>query len=161
VEIRNARWLLWFAAIAALGLAHGSSGPATAPHAPTVTGPASDPIREAAAAKASAGRFLDLYASAADGHLSAAERNAIAATSASQVSELLVDQPPDKLRTGGRLVGLSLEPAAGGTFAGVGKLRFRGLSEVTRLTLDRYPDGSWRVTTFNPAVAAPKLGERH
>lgn len=124
-------------------------------------GPSPDPVREEAAAKASARRFLDLYAAAADGHLSGAERHAIMEGSASQVAELLVEQPPDKLRSGGRLVHLAIEPDSQDGFSAVGMLTFRGVSELARMTIDRYPDGSWRVTTFNPTVAAPNRGARH
>lgn len=128
------------------------SGGGSATILTTPGAPRAGPASRSSGALAAARRFLSLYVTAYRRPLGVRERRALRASCASAVADMLLEQPPEQPRRGGRLVGLSLHRTPEGGLAGDAQLRFEGLSERVRLTVAAYLDGSWRVTTFEPAL---------
>jgi hypothetical protein len=142
-----ARWFALAAApvlVTALVLA-GARG--REPHAAR---PASAPAPPPERALRIARRFLTVYVSAYARPLDASERAELRRIAEPGIVEVLVGQPPEERRPGGRVASIHLTEIGASGWLAVGSLVFPGLRTPAALVVASDGGGGWRVDDFEP-----------
>ena len=98
--------------------------------------------------------FLTIYVSAYAGRLAASERGELRRLAQPGIVEVLLDQPPEERRPGGRVAALHMSETGAGGWGAAASLVFPGLRIPAALVVGREAGGGWRVEDFEPGADA-------